>query len=497
MLELLRLDVNFCTYQAINGYSFTMTKYLDRQEVEGYEGNLILYKRADLKNDKVWHYRAKLVGKKDYVRRSTKETVFELAKRKATDDYREHEYKHKNNMETNIVYVRNAINKFFDSIKNSNKHSIQRQKYMENTWKRYMAGYFNDRKIGDITDNIVDGYWKWRNAFYITGEGKERILANKNRVKAKTQTSNNIKEKFAYGTAKAEASIINQFFAWCYKSDQSYTTKILKIIPSDAFNKDELNKDNRRDNFTKDEWKKITLNLGNYVNGKGKFKNKNDNPLHARQRKNLRLYVMFLASTGARVGEAKHLRWKDVKFDKENEVGKFNIAAKTSKTRKQRFTLSHSIHIYNELIEWKKETEFADDDDLVFYTKDKNGKQKICDVSVSFKSFLSKIDLLKGSDNKNRTLYSLRHSYATMRLEDGAEVYNVAKNIGTSVKMIEQHYGHLQISKIGKDLNKRKNTANSQQAKDIEEVAMLVGQMKRGILSAEDVTKALVKIAKQ
>ena len=150
-----------------------MTKYLDRQEVEGYEGNLFLYKRADLKNDKVWHYRAKLVGKKDYVRRSTKETVFELAKRKATEDYREHEYKHKNNMETNIVYVRNAINKFFDSIKNSNKHTIQRQKYIKNTWQRYMAGYFNDRKIGDITDDILDGYWNWRNAFYITGEGKD------------------------------------------------------------------------------------------------------------------------------------------------------------------------------------------------------------------------------------------------------------------------------------------------------------------------------------
>ena len=47
------------------------------------------------------------------------------------------------------------------------------------------------------------------------------------------------------------------------------------------------------------------------------------------------------------------------------------------------------------------------------------------------------------------------------------------------------------------DLNKRKDTANTQQAKDIEEVAMLVGQMKRGILKAEDVTKALEKIARQ
>ena len=57
------------------------TKYLDRHEVEGYEGNLILYKRADLKNEKVWHNRTKLEDKKDYVRRSTKETFFELAKR--------------------------------------------------------------------------------------------------------------------------------------------------------------------------------------------------------------------------------------------------------------------------------------------------------------------------------------------------------------------------------------------------------------------------------
>jgi len=41
---------------------------------------------------------------------------------------------------------------------------------------------------------------------------------------------------------------------------------------------------------------------------------------------------MFLASTGAKVGEAKHLRWKDVDYDKENDTDKFNITAKTSKT---------------------------------------------------------------------------------------------------------------------------------------------------------------------
>ena len=106
------------------------TKYLDKHYVEGYEGKLMLYRRDDLKNNNYWHYRAKLDGKRDYIRRSTKETVFELAKRKAALEYREHEYKHNNNMQTNIVYVRNAIKKYFEYISNSNKFTLQRQKYL-------------------------------------------------------------------------------------------------------------------------------------------------------------------------------------------------------------------------------------------------------------------------------------------------------------------------------------------------------------------------------
>jgi len=472
------------------------TKYLDKHYVEGYEGKLMLYRRDDLKNNNYWHYRAKLDGKRDYIRRSTKETVFELAKRKAALEYREHEYKHNNNMQTNIVYVRNAIKKYFEYISNSNKFTLQRQKYLKNTWYRYMEGYFGNMKIGEITDEIAEGYWDWRNAFYTTGIGKERIFANENRINAKTKTSKNIKTKFAYGTAKVEASLINQFFAWCYKDKQGFTKKIIKLSPVDAFSKEELKRNSRRDNFTQEEWKKITLNLGNYVNGRGRFKLKNNNSLHKRQRQILRLYVMLLASTGLRVGEAKYLRWKDLSLDKENNVAKLNVVAETSKVRRQRITLSHSRYIYDELMEWKQQTEFSNDNDLIFYAKDKIGKQKIIDVSVSFKTFLETIGLLKGADNKNRTLYSLRHSYATMRLEGGAEVYIVAKNMGTSVKMIEQHYGHVQISKMGKDLNRRKDTANTQLAKDIEEVAVLVGQLRRGVLDTKEVTKALEKIAK-
>ena len=52
--------------------------------------------------------------------------------------------------------------------------------------------------------------------------------------------------------------------------------------------------------------------------------------------------------------------------------------------------------------------------------------------------------LLKDGEGQNRTLYSLRHTYATLELLAGTDIHTLAKQMGTSVKMIEQHYGHLQ-----------------------------------------------------
>ena len=44
---------------------------------------------------------------------------------------------------------------------------------------------------------------------------------------------------------------------------------------------------------------------------------------------------------------------------------------------------------------------------------------------------------------KERSLYSLRHYYATQRLMEGIPVYDIAQQMGTSVLMISRHYGHL------------------------------------------------------
>ena len=44
-----------------------------------------------------------------------------------------------------------------------------------------------------------------------------------------------------------------------------------------------------------------------------------------------------------------------------------------------------------------------------------------------------------------RSVYSLRHTYATFRLQHGTNVYWLKKNMGTSVAMIERHYGQTNV----------------------------------------------------
>ena len=57
-----------------------------------------------------------------------------------------------------------------------------------------------------------------------------------------------------------------------------------------------------------------------------------------------------------------------------------------------------------------------------------------------FNTILDEENLKKDREGQPRTAYSLRHTYICLRLMEGADIYQIAKNCRTSVEMIEKYY---------------------------------------------------------
>ncbi len=74
-----------------------------------------------------------------------------------------------------------------------------------------------------------------------------------------------------------------------------------------------------------------------------------------------------------------------------------------------------------------------------------------------FNAVLEELDLKKDREGNARTAYSLRHTYICLRLMEGADIYQVAKNCRTSVEMIEKYYAsHIKNTLDAAAINVRK-----------------------------------------
>jgi integrase len=65
------------------------------------------------------------------------------------------------------------------------------------------------------------------------------------------------------------------------------------------------------------------------------------------------------------------------------------------------------------------------------------------ELSGVFERLMRDSGLLQDAAGKTRTLYSLRHTYATVALAGGIDIHTLARQMGTSVAMIERHYSKL------------------------------------------------------
>jgi integrase len=174
----------------------------------------------------------------------------------------------------------------------------------------------------------------------------------------------------------------------------------------------------------------------------------------------LRNYVLVLANTGIRAGtEGMNLQWQHIEFF-EQDGRRYLMLHVDGKTGRREVIARHNTVRYLDRLRkltpaWAKGTfeEFLKKRHraYVFRVADKDMTTAF---GKMFARLLEGLDLLYDTRNgKQRTMYSLRHYYATMALTyNRMTVYNLAKHLGTSVAMIEQHYGHVELRRLAHEI---------------------------------------------
>lgn len=220
----------------------------------------------------------------------------------------------------------------------------------------------------------------------------------------------------------------------------------------------------------------------------------------------MRDYVEMLVDTGARPGkELMNVKWKQIKFSMdpiEIDTGKslvvkdgpkekivltdlrriveMTVSGKTgarqiigrSPTVRVLERIARRVYgVKNSVSDPFKDVITPNNDDYVLRTKSK--KQ---DVSSAFQHMLERYLeehnlLYDPMTETNRVFYSFRHTYATLALtHDKVPIHTLAKQMGTSVLMIERHYSHLKVIQAVEQLSGAETRKRIASASTVEEI---------------------------
>ena len=123
------------------------------------------------------------------------------------------------------------------------------------------------------------------------------------------------------------------------------------------------------------------------------------------------------------------------------------------------------VEVYLERIWNCRQKEVRKDSQLIEYVFINNLANKpIGSIKSSWNSIMKGSGLLYDKNGNKRVPYSLRHTYVTMRLGEGVNMYQLSNSIGSSIEIIENFYGKkrnkypLKFSELTKSsTNKSKN----------------------------------------
>ena len=381
------------------------------------DGKIVIYQLED-RPKQLWICRIKLPNEPGYVYRGTGTSDLYEARKFADDLLDELRINAKLGRSNSATSFKQLVTEY--EIGNSRAGvTTKRVKAILAFLKTYATPYFAERKAVALTSAEVTSFFDWR-------------MENGAR---KTPSAN---------TLAHEASMFRSFVNWCTKRGHINEKIAVEGHKSSS---------ERRPNFDTNDWAILTRFLHQWVKrAEGKSGS------GVRDRMMLINYVLILSNTGIRVGEARGLRWRDVESDASAD-GQINVILHVKGKTGSREVVARNADVkkYFERIWELRSTERGSApprDEHIFCHID---GQAIHSFKKGFNTLIEAAGVERDKNGDRRTIYSLRHTYATFRLQEGVNHYVLARNMGTSVKMLEQYYGHTSNRAMADELTKNKS----------------------------------------
>jgi integrase len=284
--------------------------------------------------------------------------------------------------------------------------SHDRVKNLRNAFKKALEDYVGSTQIHLIGQDSWAGYPTWRRE---NGKGRFR-------------------EHISDATIQFEMGALNAVMNFAI-------TK--RLVPaSHRFEGRPKLKNMRRDEFTIEEYRKLHSVGRKWIRAA-------TTPQGTWYRTMCYNFMLIMCNTGMRPPEAKNLRWRDITLAKDRDGREIVVMFVQGKGKSRKLVAAKSVGEYLDRV--REPSKATAPDDSVFTII--NGKPAKYLYSDTVQALLVEADLRMGPNGIPRSTYCFRHTYATFRLSEGVDVYILSEQMGTSVKMIDNHYGHVNTIK--------------------------------------------------
>jgi integrase len=373
---------------------------MDKHELKP---GLIVFRRADVQH-KNWYCRVGVPDTDEYKTISLKTPDLREAFAKAFDRDADIRFRVKHNVpvfEKSFAEVAEEFSKLKKAQAGAGQITMKRWQTVDGHIRLHLVPFIGNTQIVHVGQDKWDEYPLWRKK---NGESLDG-MARDGSIRQEMVTFRSIM-KFA-----AKRSLIRE-----------------RQVPDGRIPQDH----GRREAFTPTEYKQLHTFARRWV------KDGTDD-YSIRCRTMAYNFMLVMTNTGMRPSEARNLKWRDISTRTDRQGRTFLALSVRGKDKFRELVTASTTATYFERIRAISAATKPDD----FAFTNPKGEQSRSLFQHLIEDLLTKSGLLMGSAGTRRSTYCFRHTYATFRLMQGTDVIFLAKQMGTSVKMIEKHYGHI------------------------------------------------------